>query len=154
MKPFLLLMTRCLHDENKYLFFCKTITPKFNGSGLQITWESISYRRSPAGSSRYPADLNVTDSAAQPIASISLLHNDATLGTVHGLTWLHKSLKDRRRKKSLFYVAYSVISILDWCGSATAFIDESHLGFSFHKGSSVFCSPWVDVSSSWQRNHS
>lgn len=41
--------------------------------------------RSPAGSSGYPADLSVTDGATQPITSIPLLHNDATLGTVHSL---------------------------------------------------------------------
>lgn len=46
---------------------------------------TISYFGSPARPSGYPADLSVTDSAAQPITSIPLLHNDATLRTVHGL---------------------------------------------------------------------
>lgn len=48
--------------------------------------------RPPAGSSGYPADLSVTDSAAQPIASVPLLHDDATLRTVHRLPRLHESL--------------------------------------------------------------
>lgn len=39
----------------------------------------------PAGPSGDPADLSVTDSAAQPITSVPLLHNDAALGTVHCL---------------------------------------------------------------------
>lgn len=50
-------------------------------------------QRPPAGSPGYPADLSVTDCAAQPITSIPLLHNDATLGTVHCLPRLHKSLE-------------------------------------------------------------
>lgn len=45
----------------------------------------LSYPGTPARSSGYPADLSVTDSAAQPITSIPFLHNDATLGTVHSL---------------------------------------------------------------------
>lgn len=35
--------------------------------------------------------------AAQPITSIPLLHNDATLGTVHCFAWLHKSLFVRQK---------------------------------------------------------
>lgn len=41
--------------------------------------------RPPARPSGHPADLRVTDGAAQPITSIPLLHDDATLRTVHGL---------------------------------------------------------------------
>lgn len=100
-------MTCCLHGQKVYEsdFHSTDVDHQHNvahKSYLQIPrvpWGkegSISYRRAPAGSSCYPADLSVTDSAAQPITSISLLHYDATLGTVHRLTWLHQSLNNRQ----------------------------------------------------------
>lgn len=49
--------------------------------------------RPPAWTSGYPTDLSVTDSAAQPITSVPLLHDDATLGAVHCLPRLHQSLE-------------------------------------------------------------
>lgn len=55
----------------------------------------FSHPRPPARSSGYPTDLSVTDSAAQPITSISLLYDDATLRTVHCLAGLHKSLEQK-----------------------------------------------------------
>lgn len=49
--------------------------------------------RPPAAAPGHPADLSVTDSAAQPVTAVPLLHDDATLGTMHGLPRLHKSLQ-------------------------------------------------------------
>lgn len=51
-----------------------------------------SYFRPPAWSSGDPADLSVADSTAQPITALLLLHDDATLGTMHRLSRVYKSL--------------------------------------------------------------
>lgn len=69
------------------------------------TLRRISYLRAPARSSGNPADLSVTDGAAEPVTSIPLLHNDATLGAVHGLARLHKSLRDNK------YVGHKTLSL-------------------------------------------
>ena len=51
-----------------------------------------SYPWTPTRPSGDPADLCVTDGAAQPIAALLFLHNDAALGAVHGLSRPHQSL--------------------------------------------------------------
>ena len=52
----------------------------------------LSYPGAPAWPPGHPANLSVTDSAAQPITALLLLDNDATLRTVHGLPRLHQGL--------------------------------------------------------------
>lgn len=47
----------------------------------------------PALTSGYPADLGVTNSAAQPVTSLLFLNNDSALRAVHGFPRLYQGLK-------------------------------------------------------------
>ena len=60
----------------------------------------VTHPWTPAWASGDPADLCVTDSAAQPITAFLLLDDDATLGTVHRLTRPDQSLRKGKRERA------------------------------------------------------